>query len=59
MPLGVVLRPAQIRFRDVDDKQDITQFMFLALPRNDINDELGSWPKAIAVFDGETGSKPG
>jgi DNA polymerase I len=49
--------PAQIWSRDTDDKRDITtQFMFFALLRKGINDELGCWPEVIVVFDGEDGS---
>jgi DNA polymerase-1 len=49
--------PAQIFSRDAADRQDITtQFMFFALLRKGINDELGCWPEVIVVFDGEDGS---
>lgn len=49
--------PAQIWSRDRDDRRDITtQFMFFALLRKAVNDELGSWPEILVVFDGEEGS---
>jgi DNA polymerase-1 len=49
--------PAQIHTRDKSDPREITtQFMFFALLRKGINDELPSWPEVIVVFDGEHGS---
>lgn len=49
--------PAQILSRDTHDPRDLTtQFMFFALLRKGINDELGDWPEVIVVFDGEHGS---
>jgi DNA polymerase-1 len=49
--------PAQIMSRDHDDKRDITtQFMFFALLRKGINDDLGTWPEVIVVFDGQHGA---
>jgi DNA polymerase-1 len=49
--------PAQILSRDARDPRDLTtQFMFFALLRKGINDELGDWPEVIVVFDGEHGS---
>ena len=49
--------PAQILSRDQADKRDLTtQFMFFALLRKGINDELGRWPEAIVVFDGQDGA---
>ena len=49
--------PAQIWSRDPDDRRDITtQFMFFALLRKAVNDELGTWPEILVVFDGEEGS---
>jgi DNA polymerase-1 len=49
--------PAQIWSRDQDGKRDITtQFMFFALLRKGINDELGTWPEVIVVFDGQHGA---
>ena len=50
--------PAQIFSRDApDDRRDITtQFMFFALLRKAINDELGDWPEVIVVFDGQHGA---
>ena len=49
--------PAQILSRDQQDKRDLTtQFMFFALLRKGINDELGRWPEVIVVFDGQDGA---
>jgi 5'-3' exonuclease len=49
--------PAQILSRDQEDKRDLTtQFMFFALLRKGINDELGRWPEVIVVFDGQDGA---
>jgi DNA polymerase I len=49
--------PAQIWSRDPDGKRDITtQFMFFALLRKGINDELGTWPEVIICFDGQHGA---
>src|SRR5579859_7352586 len=49
--------PAQILSRDPQDKADLTtQFMFFALLRKGINDELGRWPEVIVVFDGQDGA---
>jgi DNA polymerase I len=49
--------PAQILSRDPEDKRDITtQFMFFALLRKGINDELSNWPEVIVVFDGQDGA---
>lgn len=49
--------PAQIMSRDQDDKRDLTtQFMFFALLRKGINDELRRWPEVIVVFDGQDGA---
>ena len=49
--------PAQIWSRDEHDKRDLTtQFMFFALLRKGINDELPDWPEVVVVFDGQDGS---
>ena len=49
--------PAQIFSRDQTDKRDITtQFMFFALLRKGINDELGHWPEVMVIFDGQDGA---
>jgi DNA polymerase I len=49
--------PAQIWSRDSRDKRDLTtEFMFFALLRKGINDELPGWPEVVVVFDGENGS---
>ncbi len=49
--------PAQILSRDERDRRDLTtQFMFFALLRKGINDELGDWPEVIVVFDGQDGA---
>jgi DNA polymerase-1 len=49
--------PAQIMSRDEHDRRDLTtQFMFFALLRKGINDELGDWPEVIVVFDGQDGA---
>ena len=49
--------PAQIWSRDPGDKRDLTtEFMFFALLRKAVNDELGTWPEILVVFDGEEGS---
>lgn len=49
--------PAQILSRDTTGKRDLTtQFMFFALLRKAINDELGHWPEVIVVFDGQDGA---
>jgi DNA polymerase I len=49
--------PAQIFSRDPTDKRDITtQFMFFALLRKGINDELGHWPEVMVIFDGQDGA---
>lgn len=49
--------PAQILSRDEEDKRDITtQFMFFALLRKGINDELAGWPEVIVVFDSQDGA---
>jgi DNA polymerase-1 len=49
--------PAQIMSRDQHGKRDITtQFMFFALLRKGINDELVRWPEVIVVFDGQDGA---
>ena len=49
--------PAQILTRDETDKRDITtQFMFFALLRKGINDELGRWPEVMVIFDGQDGA---
>jgi hypothetical protein len=46
--------PARIWSRDRHDRRDITtQFMFLALLRKAVNDEPGTWPEILVVFDGE------
>jgi DNA polymerase-1 len=48
--------PAQIRSRDEQPADLTTQFMFFALLRKGINDELPQWPEVIVVFDGQDGS---
>ena len=49
--------PAQILSRDETDKRDITtQFMFFALLRKGINDELAQWPEIMVIFDGQDGA---
>jgi DNA polymerase I len=49
--------PAQIWSRDEHDKRDLTtEFMFFALLRKGINEELPGWPEVVVVFDGEDGS---
>jgi len=49
--------PAQIWSRDEHDKRDLTtEFMFFALLRKGINEELPEWPEVVVVFDGEDGS---
>jgi len=48
--------PAQIWSRDEQPADLTTQFMFFALLRKGINDELPQWPEVIVVFDGEDGS---
>lgn len=48
--------PAHIYSRDVDRRELTTQFMFFALLRKAINDELGAWPEVIVVFDGQHGA---
>jgi DNA polymerase-1 len=49
--------PAQIFSRDKEDKRDLTtEFMFFALLRKGINEELPGWPEVVVVFDGEDGS---
>ena len=49
--------PAQIWSRDQHDRRDLTtQFMFFALLRKGINEELAEWPEVIVVFDGEDGA---
>ena len=49
--------PAQIFSRDKEDKRDLTtEFMFFALLRKGINEELPGWPEVVVVFDGEYGS---
>lgn len=48
--------PAEIFSRDEARRDITTQFMFPALLRKGINDELVSWPEVIVVFDGEHGS---
>jgi DNA polymerase-1 len=48
--------PAQIYSRDPARRDITTQFMFFALLRKAITDELGSWPEVLVVFDGEYGS---
>ena len=49
--------PAQIWSRDEDDKRDLTtEFMFFALLRKGINEELPGWPEVVVVFDGQDGS---
>jgi DNA polymerase-1 len=49
--------PAQILSRDETGKQDLTtQFMFFALLRKGINDELSCWPEVIVIFDGQDGA---
>lgn len=43
--------PAQIWSRDDNGRRDLTaQFMFFALLRKGINDELRHWPEVV-VFD--------
>jgi DNA polymerase-1 len=49
--------PARITSRDPGNPRDLTtQFMFFALLRKGINDELGRWPEVIVVFDGQHGA---
>ena len=49
--------PAQIWSRDPHDKRELTtEFMFFALLRKGINEELPDWPEVVVVFDGENGS---
>jgi hypothetical protein len=49
--------PAQIWSRDEDDRRDLTtEFMFFALLRKGINEELPGWPEVVVVFDGQDGS---
>jgi DNA polymerase-1 len=46
--------PAQIWSRDPDDKRELTtEFMFFALLRRGINEELPGWPEVVVVFDGQ------
>lgn len=49
--------PAQIWSRGLGERRDITtQFMFFALLRKAVNDELGGWPEVLVVFDGQDGA---
>lgn len=48
--------PAEIFARDESHRDITTQFMFPALLRKGINDELRPWPEVLVVFDGEYGS---
>jgi DNA polymerase-1 len=49
--------PAQIWSRDEHDKCELTtEFMFFALLRKGINEELPGWPEVVVVFDGQDGS---
>ena len=48
--------PAEIFSRDAEHRDITTQFMFPALLRKGIRDELESWPEVLVVFDGENGS---
>jgi DNA polymerase-1 len=49
--------PAQIFSRDKEGKRDLTtEFMFFALLRKGINEELSGWPEVVVVFDGQDGS---
>jgi DNA polymerase-1 len=49
--------PAQIWSRDQHDKRELTtEFMFFAMLRKGINEELPGWPEVVVVFDGENGS---
>jgi DNA polymerase I len=49
--------PAQIWSRDEHDRRDLTtEFMFFALLRKGINEELPGWPEVVVVFDGQDGS---
>jgi DNA polymerase-1 len=49
--------PAHIYSRDADQRQELTtQFMFFALLRKAINDELGAWPEVVVAFDGQHGA---
>jgi hypothetical protein len=49
--------PAQIWSRDPHDKRELTtEFMFFALLRKGINEELPGWPEVVVVFDGQNGS---
>ena len=49
--------PAQIWSRDPRDKRELTtEFMFFALLRKGINEELPGWPEVVVVFDGQDGS---
>jgi len=49
--------PAQIWSRDSRDKRELTtEFMFFAMLRKGIREELPGWPEVVVVFDGENGS---
>ncbi|MGH3247972.1 MAG: 5'-3' exonuclease [Trebonia sp.] len=49
--------PAQIWSRDEHNKRDLTtEFMFFALLRKGVNEELPGWPEVVVVFDGQDGS---
>jgi 5'-3' exonuclease len=49
--------PAQIWSRDPHGKRELTtEFMFFALLRKGINEELPGWPEVVVVFDGQDGS---
>jgi 5'-3' exonuclease len=49
--------PAQSWSRDPHDKRDLTtEFMFFALLRMAVNEELPGWPEVVVVFDGQDGS---
>ncbi|MGN2642367.1 5'-3' exonuclease [Nocardia takedensis] len=48
--------PAEIYSRDEPQRDITTQFMFPALLRKGINDELAAWPEVIVVFDGQHGT---
>ena len=48
--------PARIWSRGEHPADLTTQFMFFALLRKAINDELPQWPEVIVVFDGQDGA---
>ncbi|WP_331758793.1 hypothetical protein OG225_41305 (plasmid) [Nocardia sp. NBC_01377] len=48
--------PAEIYSRDEPRRDITTQFMFAAMLRKGINDELATWPEVLVVFDGQNGT---